>query len=63
MLTGLWLALGKMMPASFHFAIASSYLGMYLSKTVKIHGLLSVLGSSRVIVWFTSHNGGKIVGF
>jgi hypothetical protein len=52
-----------MMPATFHFVIAFSYFGTYLSETVKIHELLSISVSSRVTVWFTSCNGHKIVGF
>jgi hypothetical protein len=36
---------------------------MYLSGTVKIHELRSILVSIRVMVQFTSRKGGKIVSF
>jgi hypothetical protein len=52
-----------MISATFHFAIVSSYFGMYLSGTVNIHGLLFILVSSRVMVWSTSCKGSKIIGF
>jgi hypothetical protein len=36
---------------------------MYVSETIKIRGLLSILVSSSVMVRFTSCNSGKIVCF
>jgi hypothetical protein len=52
-----------MMPTTFYFAIVSSNFGMYLSETVKIHRLLSILVSSRMIVWYTSCNSDNNIGF
>jgi hypothetical protein len=63
MLTRLWLVLVQIIPAAFHFAIATSYFSIYLSETVKIHRLLAILVSSRVMVWFTSPKGGDNISF
>src|SRR5688572_23118865 len=61
MLTGLWASLGYMIPAFFHLSMRSLYLGMSLSGTVKIIGLLSVSVSLRRILWFISRRSGSLI--